>query len=136
MDADDGTWVDYSRWPGPSREPTLADIYAATSSVGRSFSTALHALAEQFSKASGAFVVNSGRQNGKMAGYEAIAVTIDEMTRLGSLSMPEATATLRALGSIAEAYEKVENQKKGKGRVRNHGPRPASTFDHRGRRRY
>jgi hypothetical protein len=126
---DDGTWLDYSRWPGPDREPTFAEAFEAVGALSESITVSLHKLIEDFARG----VTYSARQNGKLAGLKPLSVTIDEMVKAGSLSVTEATSALR---SVLEAYNKVEEKEKGTGRVHNHGPRPKSTFDRRGRRRY
>ena len=42
----------------------------------------------------------------------------------------------KALQTFAQSYEEVTTKLERKAPVRNHGPRPATTFDRRGNRRY
>lgn len=46
------------------------------------------------------------------------------------------TAELEAIKAAFDVTNKIEKKETGRGRVRNHGPRPAATFDRRGNRRY
>lgn len=118
-------WIDEAPWPGPAEPLSLFEVmqYAMKDST-----TWQYGSIDPVRSLRTAFV--SPRRLGKnTALHEALEKMLGEITE-------HQKTVLGYLEPLARAHDEVEKREKGRGRVRNHGPRPSSTFDRRGRRRY
>ena len=110
-------WQDETPYPGPSFEPSLADLIEA---FGKAGTAAIDSIVAAF--VASFTSMNSGRRNGKTAAIEAM----EEQMK----------AYMKGYEPILAIMDEINTAEKKRIGPTHVGPRPRKQFDHRGRRRY